>query len=469
MTLNNDSIIVNSKVWIHKSKLKDNEVLNLVNRLTIYPKVFKQFAKKQEVIELLSEDGDLYGLPRHFGMELFGNKYPIVDLRTNEEGLFTIKRNFELWDVQKDPVAKVLDTLRNGTSNGAILESPTGSGKTTMALYIMSEIAAPTMVIIHDFGLIDQWIDEAKAKLNLEDKDIGIVKQKKCDFKGKKLVFCCTQSLHSRAYSYPPELYSWPTLVIYDEVHRTGAKTFCTWMNLVRSKYRLGLSATLRRADDAENVFLWNIGNIAATGVANKMTPNIYMVTLPKLCPDIKNSKGMWLTPTMISRLAGTITKDKKTVSKPNSFSIRRNIIIGNELLKAINSGRKILVLSNRIPQLEEFERFISRRSNVSIGWYIGESSRDEKRASKEKSLILATYKMAAEGLDLPQLDTVVFATPISDVEQAVGRILRYGKDKKTPYVVDFVDTNKNFIKMSNTRLAFYKSKNYPISWIVKS
>ena len=49
----------------------------------------------------------------------------------------------------------------------------------------------------------------------------------------------------------------------------------------------------------------------------------------------------------------------------------------------------------------------------------------DELRDHSEKDILLATYSMASEGMDVPKLNTVILASPKSDVEQSVGRVFR--------------------------------------------
>ena len=76
-----------------------------------------------------------------------------------------------------------------------------------------------------------------------------------------------------------------------------------------------------------------------------------------------------------------------------------------------------------------------------------------------QKTIILATYAMASEGLDIKTLTTLVMATPKSDVCQSVGRILRSKHD--TPMVIDIVDNHTLFQNQYKKRCAYYKSKNY--------
>ena len=91
----------------------------------------------------------------------------------------------------------------------------------------------------------------------------------------------------------------------------------------------------------------------------------------------------------------------------------------------------------------------------------MSESQRD---ASAECDMIFGTYSMASEGLDLPALDTIVFATPKCDVEQAIGRILRSCYGKKTPVVIDLVDPFSHYQNYGWRRRAFYLKHHYAVT-----
>jgi superfamily II DNA or RNA helicase len=71
--------------------------------------------------------------------------------------------------------------------------------------------------------------------------------------------------------------------------------------------------------------------------------------------------------------------------------------------------------------------------------------------------VIFATSQYVSEGLDIPAIDTLVLATPMYDVEQAVGRIQRPLEGKKDPIVVDIRDDNiRIFRAAGEARDRFY-------------
>jgi superfamily II DNA or RNA helicase len=83
-------------------------------------------------------------------------------------------------------------------------------------------------------------------------------------------------------------------------------------------------------------------------------------------------------------------------------------------------------------------------------------------KESEGRKVIIATYSMAAEALDIKTLTTLIMATPKTDIEQAVGRILR---DKHaSPLVIDIIDGQSIFLNQWKKRKAFYKKNKYTIT-----
>ena len=83
---------------------------------------------------------------------------------------------------------------------------------------------------------------------------------------------------------------------------------------------------------------------------------------------------------------------------------------------------------------------------------------------SAKQNIIVGTFSQAHEGLDIPVLDSVLLATPKSDVKQAVGRILRETEGKKNdPIILDVVDDWGLMGSMYYKRRKMYKASGFEI------
>ena len=82
-------------------------------------------------------------------------------------------------------------------------------------------------------------------------------------------------------------------------------------------------------------------------------------------------------------------------------------------------------------------------------------------KISETKQIIIATYAMASEALDIKTLTTLVMATPKTDVTQSIGRILRTKHTQ--PIVIDIVDQHDVFLNQYRKRYIYYKKEKYTV------
>jgi superfamily II DNA or RNA helicase len=155
------------------------------------------------------------------------------------------------------------------------------------------------------------------------------------------------------------------------------------------------------------------------------------------------NRLGKINNPTMITDL--TLKKE-------------RNLLIITTIEKLLKESRKILVLSDRRQHCEFLEAQLKDLS-ISCGVYLGGMKTVERETTVNCSVILGTYQASGEGFDVPELDTLILATPKSDVQQAIGRILRQ-KNKNEPIIIDIVDSFSIFKGSYYKRRKFYKLSN---------
>ena len=144
----------------------------------------------------------------------------------------------------------------------------------------------------------------------------------------------------------------------------------------------------------------------------------------------------------------------------------RRNRFILKMIEELFDQRKNVLFLSGRLKQVNLFYRLLNQNEYLrgNVGKYIGGMSEDDLADSATKQIILGTYSMAEEGLDIENLNVVILSTPKSAIKQSVGRILRKEIYEEHPIVIDIIDDdNAVFKKQSNTRDIYYKKQHYVI------
>jgi superfamily II DNA or RNA helicase len=123
-----------------------------------------------------------------------------------------------------------------------------------------------------------------------------------------------------------------------------------------------------------------------------------------------------------------------------------------------------VIILSHNLNILEYLYRKIVCKNLGSVGYYVGGMKESELKNTEKKQIVLATFAMAAEGLDIPTLNAEFLITPKTDIEQSVGRILRAKHATAKPIIYDIVDSHDVFKKQYLKRKRFYKKQNFKIT-----
>ena len=169
-------------------------------------------------------------------------------------------------------------------------------------------------------------------------------------------------------------------------------------------------------------------------------------------CPTCKKRFTLVFSGTGDADWSKTHNKTSETKSETKSEPV----------LTEYPGQNQIIVLAQYREVLRELYARITEKGLTTVGYYVGGMKQKDLDISKTKQIILATYSMASEGLDVATLSTLVFATPRTDIKQSVGRILRQ-KHARNPIVVDVVDTHKTFKNQATKRRTYYRQNGYAI------
>ena len=125
------------------------------------------------------------------------------------------------------------------------------------------------------------------------------------------------------------------------------------------------------------------------------------------------------------------------------------------------NPKQQVMVLAHNKCLLKYLYDAIAHRKIATVGYYVGGMKEMALKETEGKQVVIATYAMASEALDIKTLTTLIMATPKTDIEQSVGRILR--EKHSRPVVVDIIDSHDLFQNQWRKRKTFYKKENYKI------
>lgn len=246
---------------------------------------------------------------------------------------------------------------------------------------------------------------------------------------------------------------------IVHNCHHLSAEVFSRALPKIIAPIMLGLSATLDRKDGLRKVFEWHLGKpvFQLKGPAQSdLLVKILNVPNTDPCEEYGKELVMWNGK---KNCAGMITAICSWED--------RNTLIMNTLEKILKQEpeRRVLILSDRKGHLKIFENEIKKRKLGSIGYYVGGMKESALKESEKKDIILGTYPMASEGMDIPVLNTLILASPISSIEQSVGRVQRQKphERKYTPMVIDVCDNFSLYTNQARKRIEFYKKHGYKI------
>ena len=159
-------------------------------------------------------------------------------------------------------------------------------------------------------------------------------------------------------------------------------------------------------------------------------------------------------------------------VNRPRTLNrivklIKRNKFIITVLMELLKEkGRKILILSDRIEHLKSLKVLIDKYEQYTCDFYIGGKKQKDLEEASKAQILLGSYGMASEGLDIPSLNTLIMATPRSEVEQSIGRIIRKSHNNIQPVIIDIVDMLPSFVRQGLYRRRLYKKLKYQIKII---
>jgi superfamily II DNA or RNA helicase len=432
---------------IFKECLSIEEQELIRNDLKVTPFVPKSSIVKPTSFSIYRESRKKFYVPRFYGINTYGKPNHI---KINAGDPIHLSFIGKLRPYQIPAVQAYLKCAKK--KGCGLLELFCGAGKTVCTLKIIAELQLKTLIIVHKTFLMNQW--EERIQEFLPGARVGKIQGEIIDVENKDIVIGMLQSLSMK--EYPLSLFQGFGFTIIDEVHHISAEVFSRALFKIVTPCMLGLSATMKRKDGLTKVFKMFLGEIVYTKKRD-LCDNVLVKVIHYNHPEEiyykeqYNFRGHVNYSAMIKQLC--------------SFEPRSDFIL--KLLKDVlleNSEQQIMILGHNKNLLNYLYDNIEKQNICSVGYYIGGMKEKDLKISESKKVIIATYQMAAEGLDIKSLTSLFMVTPKTDVCQAVGRILRKKGGKHL--IVDIVDIHGIFQRQWAKRRTYYKKQKYTIQEI---
>ncbi len=439
-------IITSYGYSIEKAALDPDDLTTIKSDLTMEPKGPPAYQKSNS-FPIYAESRTRIYLPRAWAEEEFGP----ADANWLPDGIDlpdAVQPAGKPYDYQEKIIQTIIDKKVRG-----LLCVPCGKGKTFMALHIAGRLRKRFLVVVDKEFLLDQWKGEIASAL--PGARVGIVRMDKAQVDPTlyDITICMIQTLCQRQWG--EGFFDGYGLTIFDECHHLGAAHFSRALMKVQTPYMLGLSATPQREDGLTKVFEAFLGKPIYWEKQRDPDESVVVRGIHFTSDDAAytNVPTDWKGDVVTARLLTQL------VTFPP-----RNIIIINLLKELISDSRRyILVLSERKSHLEAIEEGLIE-AKASYGYYIGGMKQTDRDANAaDKQVLLATYAMASDALNIKKLNCVILASPRKNVEQSTGRILRQRPEERQldPLIVDIIDSHGIYQGQWRKRAAYYKKCKY--------
>ncbi len=451
-----DRVLTSKGYAVKKSYLKEIQIQAIRSELTMAPKVLDKFQKDIQNFPIYAESKTRFYVPRHWGIKRFGKP----EANIVSEGL-ALPEHVAFKGTPRDFQKDIINTFLGEDANGLICV-PCGYGKTVMALNILTCLKRRTLIVVDKEFLMNQWKSEIENFI--EGARVGILQSNKVQIDADKydITICMIQTICRR--EFPEGFFDEYGFTIFDECHHLGAAYFCQALKKIQTKYMLGLSATPDREDGLSLVFEYHLGDpvFKITKRAADKEAVVKAVWFDSEDPKYKevpvNWRGEPITAKLLNQVADFEPRNKRIMELIDEY--------------AQDSDRFILILSDRISQLEWIEKALNEWPTKFLhGYYIGGMKQSKLDENADKcQILLATYQMASEAFSVKKLNTVILATPRKNVEQSTGRIFRERIDerKKAPHIIDIIDSHECHKRRWYVRQKFYKQCEYTFQHIDK-
>ncbi|MFB6190726.1 MAG: DEAD/DEAH box helicase [Candidatus Nanohaloarchaea archaeon] len=374
--------------------------------------------------------------------ELLKKGYPVEDnskFRESEEKIGA-DLTIDLRDYQEDYVERAYQ------EKAAVLANPAGSGKTVTSIGLMAKIDGPTLVLVPQRSLVEQWKREILDKTTITEDQIG-------EYHGgeKEMNDVTIATYHIAGEKTSLFRKDWG-LIIFDEVHHIPSQLFRKTASL-QSTRRIGLSASPVREDSKEKEIFALIGREIGGDWARFFRDEFV------LKPDVRIKFSEWESDHYRHKYNEASGIKKAIIASKNPAKKEK-------LERLLDEHRedKTIVFCDWIEQGEDLE------SEFDVPFVSGETDFDEREEYFEKFRndemnTIIVSRIGDEGLDLPDAEVGIIMSGQGgsrrQATQRAGRVMRPFGDAQVYLIATKGSNEEDFVKQ---QVELLKEKGVPVT-----
>lgn len=334
-----------------------------------------------------------------------------TDNRTDPNPIAMPKHRVKLYDYQHEAAEAAL------ARENCLIRAPTGSGKTTIAMALIGRVRVPSLVVVWNTALREQWEERVCKEFGLRPSDLGIIQGGKVRL--RPITLAMQQSMVRLEEDDRRAICSYFGAVVFDEVHRAAAKTFTEVVDWLPSRYRFGMSADEQRKDGKEFLIYDMFGRVAFEVSRNLLELRNFVLDVElRLHPTGSDLEWYRDQEVPYDRLIAALEQDEA-----------RNQLAADIAADEVRAGHQTVVFSQRREHCQRLAAALVERGlqpGLMLG---GPESQAELQSSiarlksGELRIAVGTIQAVGTGIDLPAISRGVLTTPIASNRQLFGQL----------------------------------------------
>lgn len=395
-------------------------------------------------IHCLYEQRRNYFIPRGFLNQLldlcqnFGVTYRLIDRQRELEPV-----EFQFHGVLKDYQELAYEEMI--TRDHGTLVGGAKSGKTVIALYLISQRQQPTMIVVPNVSLLGHWKEKLVRFLKVSPEEVGIIGEGKFEV-GPRVSVAHVSALYRRVREVRDKVGH----LVVDECHRTPSRTFTQVVSNFDCRFLLGLSSTNQRRDRLARLIYYYVGDILHQIDARKATEirAIFQADVVVRQTDFEYPYES--------------SDDYPAMLKALARDPERNRLIADDVSREMSegAGAPLLVLTQDEDQDNTLKDMLDKEgvSSVSLDPELvgkGEKRLDEQLKSKKIQVVLANRQFFQKMISETKFEALFLTTPLNFRGRTIDwfqGMLRRNDGQPLMKVYDYVDSKisilDNFFRM---------------------